>query len=191
MSAVPSLQDIARRMYIMELTLAGEYSRLCLRFIRRCVNRAIRAESLLPGEEVPEVVRERSSLVVRAARWFAHDMLFRVGAILSAPYVDQGLIGTHVEVIGDEFQRVRRGAYVTLELRPFQPDSDTESDLNSSVESQRLVTTNTVMIARGRIDDPIANRTRSRVGWGNEPMWVVQDGAGGELFRVGWMEDEG
>ena len=53
---------------------------------------------------MPEVVRERSSLVVRAARWFAHNMLFRCGAILSAPYVDQGLIGTHVEVIGDAFQ---------------------------------------------------------------------------------------
>ena len=60
-SAVPSLQDLARRTYCMELTL-GEYSRLCLLFIRQCVHRAVDAENNLPGEEVTEVVRERSRL---------------------------------------------------------------------------------------------------------------------------------
>ena len=126
-SAVPSLQDLARRVYIMELTLAGEYSHLCLCFIQQCVNQALeaeddlsgeevtRAEDDLSGEEVTEVAIDWSRLVVKAARWFAHNMLFRCGAILSAPFVDWRLVGTHVEVRGDEFLRVRRGVYMTLE----------------------------------------------------------------------------
>ena len=115
MLTVPSLQDLARRAYCMELTLSGEYSSLCLRFIQQCVCRAISAENALPGAEVTEVVRERSSLVVKTARWFAHNMLFRCGAILSSPFVDQRLIGTHVDVVGDGYVQVGRGAYVVLQ----------------------------------------------------------------------------
>ena len=105
MSAVPSLQDIARRMYVMELTLAGEYSHLCYRFILQCQSRAIQRETALPGDEVTEEVRERTRWVVQLGTRFAHSMLFRCGAILSAPYVDSRLVGTHVDVRGDKFLR--------------------------------------------------------------------------------------
>ena len=182
-SAVPSLQDLACQTYCMKLMLSGEYSCLCLRLIRQCVHRAIDAENDLPGEEVTEDVRERTCRVVKAARWYAHNMLFRCGAILSAPFVDWRLVGTHVKVIGDAFLRVRRGAYVTLVSRPLLPDSDTE--LDSSAESQRLVTTNTVVIVRGRINEPIANRTRSCLCFRNEPEWVVQDRAGASYSGLG------
>ena len=188
MSAVPSLQDIARRMYVMELTLAGEYSRLCYRFILQCQSRAIQRETALPGDEVTEEVRERTRWVVQLGTRFAHSMLFRCGAILSAPYVDYWLVGTHVNVRGDEFLRVSRGAIVTLESRPRLPDSDTDSD--GSVNSQRPVSMETVMMARGRVNTPIADRTRSRVFFGVGPKWIDQDGPGGEPFWVGLMEDE-
>ena len=44
-SAVPSLQELARRTYCMELTLAVEYSCLCHRFIWQCVHWAVEAEN--------------------------------------------------------------------------------------------------------------------------------------------------
>ena len=69
----------------------------------------------LPDEMDAEVARERFCLVVKVVRCFAHSMLFRCGAISSAPFVGQRLIGTHVEVTGDEFLRVGRGTYVVLE----------------------------------------------------------------------------
>ena len=188
MSAVPSLQDIARRMYVMELTLAGEYSRLCYGFILQCQYREIQRENALPGDEVTEEVRERTRWVVQLGTRFAHSMLFRCGAILSAPYVDSRLVGTHVDVRGDEFLRVSRGAIVTLESRPRLPDSDTDSD--GSMNSQRPVSMETVMMARGRVNTPIADRTRSRVFFGVGPEWIDQDGPGGEPFWVGLMEDE-
>ena len=34
---VPSLRELARRTYCTELALAGEYSRLCLRFHLACI----------------------------------------------------------------------------------------------------------------------------------------------------------
>ena len=93
MSVVPSLQDIARRVHVMELTLAGEYSRLCYGFILRCQYQAIQLENALSGEdEVTEEVRERTRWVVQLGTRFAHSMLFRCGAILSAPYVDYRLV---------------------------------------------------------------------------------------------------
>ena len=106
---VPSLQELARRTYCTELALAGEYSRLCLRFIQQCVRRAVKEENnfvilaieegtMRSGDEVPDGVHDRTRRVVKAARWFAYNVLFRVGAVVSAPYVDQALVGTHVEV---------------------------------------------------------------------------------------------
>ena len=186
-SAVPSLQDLARRMYIMELTLAGEYSHLCLRFIQQCVHQASGALNALPEEMVTEVMLERSSLVVKVARWAAHNMLFWCGTRLSAPFIDWRLVGMHVEVMGDEVLWMSRGAYVTLESRTVLPDSLSDSD--SSVELRCLATTHTVMLARGRVDQPIASRTRSCLAFGFEPVWIVQDGGGSEVLQVGWMED--
>ena len=175
-SVVPSLQELARRADFLRKTLSGEYSQLCLYFISRCVHRASAALDKLPAGSDPEAVLERSSRVVKAARWFAYNMLFRCGAILSAPFVDWQVVGTHVEMVGDAFLRVGRGAYVTLVSRPLLPDSDTESD--SSAESQRLVRTNTVALARGQVNEPIAERTRSCLFFGTNPKWVVQDRAG-------------
>ena len=66
--AVPSLQDLARQTYCIELTLAGKYSHLCLRFIGQSIRRAVKKENDLPGEEVIEAERGRSCLVVKVAR---------------------------------------------------------------------------------------------------------------------------
>ena len=138
---VPSLQELARRTYCTELALAGEYSRLCLRFIQQCVRGAIRAENkfvrqaikkrtMQRGDDVPDDVRDRTCRFVKSARWFAYNVLFRVGAVVSAPYVDvdQALVGTHVEVYGDEFKRMRRGAFVLFESRPEAPDVSSDAD---------------------------------------------------------------
>ena len=198
MTVVPTLQTLARRAYCTKLALAGEYSRLCLRFIQQCVRRAVEEENnfvllaikegtMRSGDEVPDVVRDRTRRVVKAARWFAYNVLFRVGAVVSAPYVDQALVGTHVEVNGDEFQRMRRGAYVTLESRPMPPNISSGSD--SSVESGFSATTNTVMLAEGRVDQPVASRTRAGLAFGIEPVWVVQDGMRSEQIEVGWVVD--
>ena len=99
----------------MEFAVSGECPCLCLHFIRQCVHRAVDAENVLPGEEVPENVRERTCQVVKAARWYAHNMLFRCGAILSAPYVDRRFIGMHVDVVGADDVQVGCGEYVVLE----------------------------------------------------------------------------
>ena len=118
--AMPSLQELARRANCLGRTLSGEYSRLCLHFIGLCVHQAGDAYEALADEVGEEVARGRSSLVVKVARWAAHNMLFRCGASLSAPFVDWRLIGTHAEVMGDEFLRVRRGTYVVLSCVSFQ-----------------------------------------------------------------------
>ena len=139
---VPSLQELARRTYCTELAFAGEYSRLSLRFIQQCVRRAIEAEkdfvllaikkgTMLPGDEVPDVVHDRTCRLVKSARWYAYNLLFRVGAYLSAPYGGRALVGTHVEVYGDEFRRMRCGAYVVFESRPVAPDVSSDSLVES------------------------------------------------------------
>ena len=233
---VPSLQELARRTYCTELALAGEYSRLCLRFIQQCVCGAIRAENkfvrqaikegtMRPGDDVPDNVRDWTRRLVKSARWFAYNVLFRVGAVVSAPYVDQALVGTHVEVYGDEFKRMRRGAFVLFESRPEAPDvsldadgsvvsrfsaedSDGSPDVSSdadgsvgarfsaedsdgSVGSRFSAVTTTVMLAEGRVDQPVSSRTRAALGFGIEPVWVVQDGVNNEQIEVGWFEDAG
>ena len=114
-SAVPSVQELARREYCMGTSLSGEYSRLCLHFVRQCVHWANNAFMALSDEVDTEVAHERFHLVVKVARWFEHNMLFKCGAILSAPNVDRRLTGMHVEVRWEEFVQVRRGAYVVLE----------------------------------------------------------------------------
>ena len=107
--------------------MSGEYSRLCCYIICWCVHRARDAYDALPDEMDAEVAYERSSLVVKIARWATHNMLFRCGARLSAPFIDWRLVGTHVEVTGNEFLWVSRGAYVTLELRRLLSGSSMES----------------------------------------------------------------
>ena len=209
---VPPLQELARRTYCTELAFAGEYSRLGLRFIRQCVRRAITAEedfvlraietgTMRLGDKVPDVVHDRTVRFVRFARWYAYSLLFRVGAYLSAPYGGRALVGTHVEVYGDEFLRMRLGAYVVFESRPVAPDVSSDSsvesrfsetaDSGSSVRSRFSAATTTVMLAEGRVDQPVSSRTRAALAFGIEPVWVVQDGANNEHIEVGWFEDAG
>ena len=210
---VPSLQELARRTYCTELALAGEYSRLCLRFIQQCVRRAVKEENnfvllaikegtMRAEDDVPDDVHDRTCRLVKSARWFAYNVLFRVGAVVSAPYVDQALVGTHVEVYGDEFKRMRRGAFVLFESRPEAPDVSSDADgsvgsrfsaedSDGSVGSRFSAVTTTVMLAEGRVDQPVSSRTRAALGFGIEPVWVVQDGVNNEQIEVGWFEDAG
>ena len=167
-SAVPTLQTLARRADCLRRAVSGEYSRLCLYFIHRCAHRAVDAQNeLSKTAAVTDAVRERTRRVVKATRWAAHNVLFQCGARLSAPFIDRQLVGTHVEVKGDEFLRMRRGAYVTLESRPMPPNISSGSD--SSVESLFSATTNTVMLAEGRVDQPVASCTRAGLAFGIEP----------------------
>ena len=167
-SVVPTLQTLARQADCLRKAVSKEYSQLCLYFIHPCAHQAVDAQNALSEEAVTDAVRERTRRVVKAARWAAHNVLFWCGARLSAPFIDRQLVGTHVEVKGDEFLRMRRGAYVTLESQPMPPNISSGSD--SSVESLFSATTNTVMLAEGRVDQPIASRTRLGLASGIEPV---------------------
>ena len=81
-SAVPLLQEKARRANCLEKTLSGELSQVCLYFISQSVHWAVDVHNAL-GDEV-----EGEGLVVKVARWAAHNMLFWCGARLLAPFVD-------------------------------------------------------------------------------------------------------
>ena len=112
---IPSLRELACQANYLEKALSGEHSWVCLYFINRCVHQADDMYEGLSDKVGEEDVHGRLGRVVKVARWAAHNMLLWCGAILSAPFTDWRLIGTHANVIGDEFWRLWCGTYVVLE----------------------------------------------------------------------------
>ena len=68
-TAVPSLQELARRAHCLGRKLSGKYSWLCLHFISLCVHRAGDAYDASADVVGGGAARGQSTLVVKVVRW--------------------------------------------------------------------------------------------------------------------------